>query len=154
MKAVLQRVSKASVAIDGRKHHEIGPGIVLLLGIRDDDISSDVQYIVDKTLNMRIFNDEMGRMNKSIFEAFEKPQCLVISNFTIYGDARKGRRPSFIKAAKADKAIAIYDEFISEMINFEVDVKTGIFGENMQIELINDGPVTIVFSSDHRKEEE
>lgn len=154
MKAVLQRVSSAEVYIRGRKINEMGPGIVLLLGIRSDDDTRDVKFMVNKTLNLRIFEDTEGKMNKSLLEAFEHPQCLVVSNFTIYGDSRKGRRPSFIQAARAEQAIELYDEFVNEMQNNDMDVLTGKFGANMDIKLVNQGPVTLIFDSDHVKDSE
>ena len=152
MKAVLQRVSSAEVHIKDRKINEMGPGIVLLLGIRADDNINDVHFMVNKTLNLRIFEDEEGKMNRSLLEAFDHPQCLVVSNFTVYGDSRKGRRPSFIHAAKAEKAIELYDEFVNEMQNHDMDVFTGKFGAEMNINLVNHGPVTLIFDSDHLKE--
>ena len=133
MRAVLQRVSSSEVNINNRKISEMGPGIVLLLGIRTDDEQKDIDFMVNKTLNLRIFEDHEGKMNLSLLEAFEHPQCLVVSNFTIYGDSRKGRRPSFIQAAKAEKAIEIYDRFINEMQNYDMDVLTGQFGAEMDI---------------------
>lgn len=152
MKVVLQRVKRASVSIQNKKISEMGPGIVLLLGIHKDDGLADIDYIAHKALNLRIFNDDEGQMNKSLLEAFERPQCMVVSNFTIYGDCRKGRRPSFIKAAGTEDANDIYERFISEIKKLDVDILSGKFGAQMDIDLVNDGPVTIVFNSDHLKD--
>lgn len=154
MKVVLQRVKRASVSIQNKKICEMGPGIVLLLGIRKDDALADIEYIANKSINLRIFNDADGQMNKSLLEAFEYPQCMVVSNFTLYGDCRKGRRPSFVKAAGAEEANDIYNRFISEIKKLDVEILSGKFGAQMDIDLVNDGPVTLVFNSDHLKDGE
>lgn len=148
MRAVVQRVLKSSIKIDNLIYSSIGVGINCLIGIKDSDNENDIKYIVDKILNLRIFPDENDKMNKSVIDI--DGEILVISQFTLYGDARKGRRPSFDKALKGEKAIEIYHKFIDELktsYNKE-KIKTGVFGAMMEVEIINNGPVTILLDSE------
>ena len=145
MRGVVQRVKRAGVSADNRITGEIGKGILLLLGVEEDDEEKDLEYMVDKVPNLRIFEDEHGKMNKSLTD--ESGELLVVSQFTLFGDARKGRRPSFIRAAAADKAVPMYESFINKMREKGITVQCGEFGASMQVELINDGPVTILLDS-------
>lgn len=149
MRAVVQRVKRGSVEI-GEKNYiqKIGKGFVILLGISESDSEEDVVFTADKCTNLRIFNDEDNKMNLSLTDV--NGEVLIISQFTLYGDARKGNRPSFIKSAKPEKAIPLYESFIKRMkTNLgEENVKSGIFGEMMVVEIINDGPVTIIVESE------
>ena len=145
MRGVVQRVKGASVSVENRIIGEIEKGILLLLGVEEDDEEKDLEYMADKVPNLRIFEDENGKMNKSL--ADENGELLVISQFTLLGDARKGRRPSFIRAAAPDKAVPMYESFISKIKEKGITVQCGEFGASMQVELINDGPVTILLDS-------
>ncbi len=147
MRGVIQRVSEASVSIDGKIFSEINRGILLLLGITDEDNDSDIDYIIDKILNLRIFPDSDDKMNKSLID--NNYSIMVVSQFTLYGDARKGRRPSFITAAKGDRALETYNRFVHKLISSydPSKVRTGVFGSMMDIRLNNDGPVTILLDS-------
>lgn len=144
MRAVVQRVSRASVTISGEVCGKIGPGFLVLLGVEDTDGPEDLAYICDKILGLRVFEDAAGKMNLDILQTGGK--VLLISQFTLYGDARHGRRPSFIKAARPETAIPLYEEMV-ERLRRKVPVETGRFGAEMQVELINDGPVTILLES-------
>jgi len=145
MRAVLQRVSSASVRVDGRTVGSIGAGLVVLLGIAKTDTEADVEYLVDKTLGLRIFPDEERKMNRSVLET---GGCLlVISQFTLYGDTRKGRRPSFDQAAGPEQARFLYERFVEFARARGVRVETGVFQAMMAVELVNDGPVTIICDS-------
>lgn len=145
MRAVVQRVKSANVKINDIVIGQIGHGILLLLGIEEEDENSDLEYMADKVPNLRIFEDEFGKMNKSLIDV--EGSILVISQFTLLGDARKGRRPSFIKAARPEKAIPLYEMFIKNMKEKNIKTEAGEFGGDMQVELINDGPVTILIDS-------
>lgn len=145
MRGVVQRVKRASVSVDNKIIGEINHGILLLLGVEDTDEEKDLEYMCDKVPNLRIFEDENGKMNKSLIDV--NGSILVISQFTLLGDARKGRRPSFTQAAVPEKAILMYESFISNMKAKEIYVQMGEFGADMQVELINDGPVTILLDS-------
>lgn len=148
MRAVIQRVNNASCVIDDKVISYIDKGLLVLLGISKEDTKSDMDYILSKLVGLRIFEDHNGKMNLSIKDI--GASILLISQFTLYGDARKGRRPSFSDAARPEKAEAIYNELI-EMIEFEnINIKTGVFGEDMKINLQNDGPVTILLDSQRR----
>jgi len=141
MRTLLQRVSQASVTIDGAVRDRISQGLLIFVGIETADDLSDVQWLVRKIINMRIFNDEAGKMNLSVKDI--QGQILVISQFTLHASAKKGNRPSFIKAARPDIAIPLYETFI-RYLNQEIDyVGSGQFGADMKVSLINDGPVTI-----------
>jgi len=142
MRIVLQRVAEARVRIDGRVVGESGPGLLLLVGFTEADTEETVAWIVDKVLNLRVFADEEGRMNRSVVET--GGDLLVVSQFTLYGDARKGRRPSYIEAARPDVAIPLYERFVEMLRESGRPVGTGEFGAMMQVELINDGPVTLI----------
>jgi len=144
MRAVVQRVSEASVKIDGEVKGSIGRGYMVLLGIEDIDEDADLEYICDKITGLRVFEDEQGKMNLSIEDV--SGSILLISQFTLYGDARKGRRPSFIKAARPEKAIPLYERAI-ERLSKSIPVETGEFGADMKVALVNDGPVTILLDS-------
>lgn len=144
MRAVVQRVSRAAVTTQGEALSSIGPGFVVLLGVEDTDEAEDAAYICDKLLGLRIFEDEAGKMNLDILQA--GGEVLLISQFTLFGDARHGRRPSFIKAARPEKAAALY-EAVAERLTQSLRVGTGRFGAHMQVELVNDGPVTILLES-------
>lgn len=145
MRAVLQRVQKSSVAVDGETVSSISKGIMLLLGVEKNDTEDDLKYIADKTLALRIFEDENGKMNLSITDI--GGELLIISQFTLYGDCRKGRRPSFDKAAAPEKANMLYEKFIEVCRNSGLKVQTGIFGADMKVDILNDGPVTIILDS-------
>lgn len=145
MRGVVQRVKRASVSVDNKIIGEINHGILLLLGVDDTDEEKDLEYMCDKVPNLRIFEDENGKMNKSLIDV--NGSLLVISQFTLLGDARKGRRPSFTGAAIPDKAIPMYEKFKSKMKENDIHTECGEFGADMQVELINDGPVTILLDS-------
>ena len=146
MRAVAQRVSRASVTVDGRVTGEIGPGLMILLGVGREDTSRVAASMAEKLANLRIFEDDQGKMNRSLLEV--KGAALVVSQFTLYGDARGQRRPSFISAAPPDKAKTLYEEFAAAMQGLGVSVATGIFQTVMSVELVNEGPVTILLDSD------
>ena len=146
MRAVVQRVSRAKVTVGGDINGEIGQGILLLLGIAAKDTTDDVRYLVDKTLSLRIFEDPDGKMNLSLLDV--EGGLLIVSQFTLYGDTRRGRRPSFIDAAPPDKANELYELFVSESKKRITNVATGVFQAMMDVELVNDGPVTILIDSE------
>lgn len=146
MRAVVQRVSRARVSVDGSTTGKIGPGILLLLGVSASDKESDALYLVEKTLNLRIFDDEAGKMNLSLIET--GGGLLVVSQFTLYGDTRKGRRPSYIDAARPEEANRLYEFFVSEARKYISNVATGQFQAMMDVELVNDGPVTLLLDSE------
>ena len=146
MRAVVQRVDRASVTIDGNVNGKIEKGFMVLIGIDEKDEQKDLDYICDKLMGLRIFEDEEGKMNRSIIDA--GGSILLISQFTLYGDARKGKRPSFIRAARPEKAIPLYEAAIAKLSE-KVHVETGIFGAEMKVELVNDGPVTIIMDTKH-----
>lgn len=145
MRAVVQRVKSASVKVDEKIIGQIEHGILLLLGVEESDNDKDLEYMSDKVPNLRIFEDENGKMNKSLFDV--AGSILVISQFTLLGDARKGRRPSFIAAARPEKAIPMYEKYINAMKEKNIRTQSGVFGADMKVQLINDGPVTILLDS-------
>lgn len=145
MRAVVQRVTEAAVTVDGLKVGAIGPGLLVLLGIEENDGPEDAAYIVDKVANLRIFPDENSRMNRSILES--GGEILIISQFTLHGDCRRGRRPSFTAAAKPEKAVPLYESVVEQLRAQGLHVETGVFGAHMMVSLINDGPVTILLDS-------
>jgi D-tyrosyl-tRNA(Tyr) deacylase len=150
MRLVIQRVSEASVAIAGQVKSSIEQGLMILVGIEPEDSSEDIDWIVKKAINLRIFDDEEGVMNKSVLDV--KGGLLVISQFTLQARTKKGNRPSYINAAGPDIAIPLYEEFVQKLGQASgVGVGTGEFGANMKVQLINDGPVTIIIDS-KRKE--
>ena len=146
MRAVLQRVLSASVHIDDVCVGEIGAGLLVLLAATHEDTDKDLTYILHKTVHMRIFEDDDGKMNRSLMDV--GGQLLVVSQFTLYGDARKGRRPSFMGAMHPSKAEPMVDAFVAQARALGVDVQTGRFGADMQVSLVNDGPVTMLLESD------
>lgn len=145
MRGVVQRVKRASVSVDDKVISKIDKGIMLLLGIETNDDEKDLEYIIKKVSKLRIFDDEEGVMNKSLLDY--GLEILVVSQFTLYGDARKGNRPSYIRSAKFDDGILLYEKFIEEMKNLGIKVSVGEYGADMDVELINDGPVTILLDS-------
>lgn len=150
MRTIIQRVGKASVTVDGKVISSIEDGLLLLLGIIDEDSTEDINWLVRKVLNLRIFNDESGVMNKSLLEA--GGDIIVVSQFTLHASTKKGNRPSYIKASKPEIAIPIYERFV---IRLEEElgkkVGTGIFGADMKVDLLNDGPVTIIVDTKNRE---
>ena len=142
----MQRVERASVAIEGDVAGDIGRGVVVLVGVTHEDGTPEARWLADKVANLRIFNDAEGKMNRSLLES--GGEALVVSQFTLYGDARRGRRPSFIHAAQGEEARAIYDAVVSGLRDTGVRVTTGRFGATMMVSLVNDGPVTILLDSD------
>lgn len=144
MKAVVQRSKESSVTVDGKVIGKIDKGLVVLLGIRDDDTIEDLEYIVKKVVNLRIFDDENGVMNKSILEV--GGDILSISQFTLQADTKKGNRPSYVHAMRGEDAINLYEEFNKRLREF-VKVETGEFGADMKVSIYNDGPVTIILDS-------
>ncbi len=145
MRAVVQRVSRAKVTVAGEVTGEIGLGLVVLLGVAGDDGQEDAGYLAEKLVGLRIFPDEEGKMNRSLVEA--GGAMLVVSQFTLFGDCRKGRRPSFIKAARPEQAVDLYNAFVAEVRGRGISVATGRFQEHMDVELVNDGPVTLLIDS-------
>ena len=143
MKIVLQRVSSASVKVDSKIVGSIKHGLLLLIGFSSTDTEESILPTIEKIVKLRIFSDEEGKMNKSVLDV--EGSMLLISQFTLYADTKKGNRPSFIEAARPEQAIPLYEFFIAEMRKRISIVETGIFGADMKVELINDGPVTIVF---------
>ncbi|MEI6948529.1 D-aminoacyl-tRNA deacylase [Paraflavisolibacter sp. H34] len=150
MKAVIQRVSRASVTIDGNVNGEIGQGLLVLLGIEDADNGEDITWLSNKIVNLRIFNDEAGVMNRSVKEA--GGGILLVSQFTLHASTKKGNRPSYIRASKPEVAVPLYEKMIRQL---EQDhgqpPATGIFGADMKVELLNDGPVTIVIDTKNKE---
>lgn len=150
MRVVLQRVSKASVTVEDRLISHINKGILILLGITDDDSEEDIQWLVPKISNLRIFNDDNGVMNLSVRDV--QGDAIVVSQFTLYAATKKGNRPSYIKAAKPEIAVPMYEAFVLELEKvLGKKVGTGVFGADMKVDLLNDGPVTIVLDT-HNKE--
>lgn len=149
MRVVIQRVSRASVMIDGNIHSKIGDGLLVLLGIEDADTTEDIEWICGKIVNLRIFNDENGVMNVSVKEM--KGEILLVSQFTLHASTKKGNRPSYIKASKPDIAIPLYEKMIEQLsMDLGKPVQTGEFGADMKVELLNDGPVTIVIDTKNK----
>ena len=148
MRSVVQRVKSAQVSVGDRVVGEIGHGLLALVGIASSDGPDDVSYTAGKLRNLRIFEDENGKMNRSVVEV--AGSVLVVSQFTLLGDCRKGRRPSFVKAARPEVAQSLYDALIHALLAEGVKIKTGEFQANMQVSLVNDGPVTLVVDSDDK----
>lgn len=150
MRAVIQRVSAASVTIAGQISGQIGAGLLVLLGIESlDDDATDIEWLTNKIVQMRIFSDADGKMNQSLLQT--GGGMLVVSQFTLHASTKKGNRPSFIRAARPDQAIPLYEQFVASVQERGVSVATGEFGADMQVELINDGPVTIIIDSKDRQ---
>ncbi|OQX86089.1 D-tyrosyl-tRNA(Tyr) deacylase [candidate division KSB1 bacterium 4484_87] len=145
MRAVVQRVSRGAVSIDGEKKGEIGGGLVILLGIKHGDAEADAKYLAEKCVNLRIFADGDGKFNLSALDV--GAEILVISQFTLYGDTRKGRRPSFIEAAPPEISEPLYEKFVENIRQSGLKVETGEFGAMMLVEIYNDGPVTLIVES-------
>lgn len=150
MRAVIQRVSRASVTIDGKIHGQIGNGLLVLLGIEDADTLEDANWLSSKIVNLRIFDDENGVMNISVKEV--RGNILLVSQFTLHASTKKGNRPSYIKAAKPEKAIPMYS-FVVKNLSDDLgqNIQTGEFGADMKVELLNDGPVTIVIDTKNKE---
>lgn len=150
MRTVIQRVSEASVAIEGEVKGKIGSGLLLLLGIETNDDESDIEWLCQKIVNLRIFPDSQGVMNRSILES--NGDMLIISQFTLHASTKKGNRPSYIRAARPEQAIPLYEKFVGKMESLlGRPVQTGQFGAMMQVRLINDGPVTIIIDSRNKE---
>jgi len=150
MRALLQRVSKASVTIEGTVNGSIDQGLLILLGITAEDGQEDIEWLIRKIMNMRIFNDEEGVMNKSC--QYIGGRYLVVSQFTLHASTKKGNRPSYIYAAKPEIAIPLYETFVKQLgLSTQTDIATGIFGADMKVELLNDGPVTIWLDSKNKE---
>jgi len=145
MRAVVQRVTEARVEVEGRIVGRIGPGLAVLLGVHRNDTPADADFLVRKITNLRIFEDDAGKMNRSLKEI--GGQILVVSQFTLYGDCRKGRRPSFVDAAGPESATALYERFADQAAKAGCFVQTGRFGARMAVALVNDGPVTLIVES-------
>ncbi len=145
MKIVVQRVSSASVKVDGKIVGKIGKGLMLLIGIAQEDELKDIDFMAEKCVNLRIFEDENDKMNRSLLDA--GGEILAISQFTLLGDTRKGRRPSFIGAAAPEKGEEFYNLFVEKLRSFSINTAAGIFGAMMDVELINYGPVTLIIES-------
>ncbi|MGA8221921.1 MAG: D-aminoacyl-tRNA deacylase [Candidatus Acidiferrales bacterium] len=146
MRAVVQRVSRGSVTVDGRVTGEIGPGLVVLVAVGRDDTAATAAVMAEKIANLRIFGDDEGKMNRSLLDT--GGAALAVSQFTLYGDARGQRRPSFIHAAPPELGKALYEEFVRALRALGVRVETGVFQAHMSVELVNDGPVTILLDTD------
>lgn len=145
MRAVVQRVLSASVTVEGQKVSEIGPGFLVLLGVGKGDGDAELEWMVKKVSQLRVFEDDAGKMNRSLLEGTK--QLIVVSQFTLYGDARKGNRPSFIDAMEPEPAKRLYERFCERLRELGLEVGTGIFGADMKVALVNDGPVTILLES-------
>lgn len=150
MKAVIQRVSKASVTVEGKIISEIGNGLLILIGIENADSESDIEWLSGKIARLRIFGDEENVMNKSILDI--NGDAIVVSQFTLHASTKKGNRPSYIKAAKPEIAIPLYESFIKQLeSDLDKKVGTGIFGADMKVSLLNDGPVTIIMDTQNKE---
>lgn len=150
MRAVIQRVSKASVTVEGKITGQIDTGLLVLIGIEDADTDEDIQWLSNKIVNLRIFNDDNGVMNRSVKEI--GGAVLLVSQFTLHASTKKGNRPSYIKASKPDIAIPLYEKMIDKLTNdLSRKVETGVFGADMKVELLNDGPVTIIIDTKNRE---
>ena len=150
MRSVIQRVTKASVVIDGKINGSIGAGLLVFLGIEDADNKEDIEWLAGKIVNLRIFNDDSGIMNRSVLDI--AGEILMISQFTLHASTKKGNRPSYIKASKPDIALPLYEKMIQQLTDkLGKKIGTGIFGADMKVELLNDGPVTIVIDSKNRE---
>jgi len=150
MKAVIQRVSRASVRVEEKFTSEIGQGLLVLLGIGNEDTKDEIEWLSKKIVNLRIFNDDSGVMNKSLIDI--NGEAIIVSQFTLLANTKKGNRPSYMRAAKSDIAVPVYEQFIREFESqLGKKVGTGIFGADMKIELLNDGPVTIIIDTENKQ---
>ncbi len=145
MRAVVQRVSQAAVKVEGKTAAQIGEGLLVLLGVGQEDSDKDATYLADKVANLRIFSDDDGRLNLSVLDI--GGEVLVVSQFTLYGDCRRGRRPSFSNAAPPERARELYEKFTARLEENGVKIGTGVFQAHMEVSLVNDGPVTLIMSS-------
>jgi D-tyrosyl-tRNA(Tyr) deacylase len=145
MRTVIQRVTQSAVSVSGKIVGEIEKGLLVLLGVENNDTERDAEYLANKIINLRVFEDENGKMNKSLVET--GGQMLVVSQFTLYGDCQKGRRPSFIQAAEPEKAKHLYEHFADLVSKTGIRVESGRFQETMAVSLVNDGPVTLIIDS-------
>ncbi len=148
MRAVIQRVKSSAVRVEGETVGAIGPGLLILLGVGEEDTEEDLSYLLDKLPFLRIFEDDEGKMNLSLLDV--KGEVLAVSQFTLYAATRRGRRPGFSQAASPDKGKAYYEAFVEGLRSQGITVDTGVFQAHMEVELINDGPVTIVMDSKNR----
>lgn len=149
MKVVIQRVTESSVEIEGKIHGKIGPGMMILVGIEGEDDSTDIEWLTSKIVNLRIFDDENGVMNRSIKDV--NGEILVISQFTLHASTKKGNRPSYIKAARPEISIPLYEEFKKTLArDLGNNIQSGIFGAEMKVSLVNDGPVTIIIDTKNK----
>lgn len=148
MRAVIQRVEKASVSVEGEIRGQIGAGLLVLIGVEEGDGDADFRYIAEKVPNLRVFEDEQGKMNRSLLDV--GGEVLAVSQFTLLGDARGGRRPSFITAARPETADPMYERLVADWRARGIRVETGVFGAHMKVSLVNDGPVTILLDSRRR----
>jgi len=146
LRAIIQRVTRARVTVASRVAGEIQTGVLILLGVGRADTPESAEYLAEKIANLRIFADDAGKMNRSLVEI--GGSALVVSQFTLYGDTRGGRRPSYIQAASPEEANRLYEEFVRRLRSFGVQVETGVFQAHMEVELVNDGPVTILLDSE------
>lgn len=149
MRVVLQRVNRAAVRVDGETIAEIGKGFLVLVGVKAGDSEKDAEYLAEKCRGLRVFEDEQGKMNLALSDAGGK--VLAVSQFTLYGDCRKGRRPSFTDAAPPEEGERLYEHFVSRLRESGIHVQTGKFGAKMEVDLVNDGPVTFVLDTDSRE---
>ena len=150
MRALVQRVAEAAVEVDGAVTGRVGPGLLVLLGVRQGDTEAEVRFLADKCVNLRIFSDAEGKFNLSALDV--RGEVLVVSQFTLYGDARKGRRPSFVDAAPPELSQPLYEAFVTAVRASGLRTATGIFGARMKVRLVNDGPVTILVEKEHDAE--
>jgi len=150
MRTVIQRVSEAAVSIEGKVHASIGPGLLVLVAVEEADVPEDIEWLAGKIVRLRVFNDDTGVMNKSVEEA--GGEILAISQFTLFASTKKGNRPSYIGAAPPEIAVPLYEQFIGRVTSeLGRDLKTGVFGADMKVQLVNDGPVTIIIDSKNRE---
>lgn len=150
MRAVIQRVSEASVTVDQKKIAAIGHGVLILLGVEHEDTQEDINWLSSKIAKLRIFNDENDLMNKSLLDI--KGEAIVVSQFTLHASTKKGNRPGYIKAARPDVAIPLYEAFVTQLEkDIQIKVQTGIFGADMKVRLLNDGPVTIIIDTKNKE---
>ncbi len=149
MRVIIQRVLSASIRIDEAIHSQINHGLLILIGVTHNDTKEDIEWLVQKIVNLRIFNDEKGKMNRSIHDV--QGEFLVVSQFTLFASTKKGNRPSFIASAKPEIAVPIYENFIEEIKKCGLVIQTGVFGADMKVSFVNDGPVTIIIDSKNKE---
>ncbi len=151
MRMVVQRVKRAAVSVDGKEVSRIGPGVCVLVGVGSGDTEADADWLADKLVNLRIFEDADDKMNLSLLDV--GGAALLVSQFTLYGDCRKGRRPSFVGAAGAEEGRRLYEYFVEKVRSLGVEVGCGVFQTHMEVEILNDGPVTLVVDTEKNKKE-